>query len=132
MSRETSTVTTFRCNSCGKSQTIGGDFPETVMDEHGWSLNEKILGNAVDLCHECTAELKDFINWEDPATSLSMVCESCRNSQNGKPWTGCTCSDKVISEDFIPCCCAGINPADGEEICEPCANNNHEGCVGPL
>ena len=130
MSRETSKVTTFKCNSCGKSQVIGGDYPEVVMDEHGWVLDQIILGNSVDLCDICTAELKDFIHWED------SVCESCRKSQQGGPWTGCTCPGesavKVIDSDEIPCCCAGINPADGEEICEPCANNNHKGCVGPL
>lgn len=114
MSRETSKITTFKCNSCGTSQVIGGDYPESVMDERGWTIDEEILGNQVDLCADCTAELKDFIRWEDPATSLEIL------------------GSKVIESDEIPCCCAGINPADGEEICEPCANNNHKGCVGPL
>lgn len=134
MSRETSKITTFKCNSCAVTQVIGGDYPESVMDERGWTIDEEILGNQVDLCADCTAELKEFIGWEDP------ICESCRNSQQGKPWTGCTCSGEssvpqespVIDSDLIPCCCAGINPADGEEICEPCANDNHKGCVGPL
>jgi hypothetical protein len=103
MSRETAVVTTYRCNSCGSAETVGGEFPETIMDEKGWAYNQSILGNVVDLCKDCVSELKAFIRWEEPSISLSALGS---------------------------CCCSVLK--DGTSVCEPCAENNHKGCVGPL
>ncbi|AXH47191.1 hypothetical protein SEA_CBORCH11_68 [Mycobacterium phage Cborch11] len=115
MSRETSVVTTYTCNACAEKRVVGGSSPETIMDEAGWSLGLEILGNEVDLCESCTAELKDFINWIDPEIG-----------EYGDPYAA------LLGGDTVICCCAAINPADGEQVCDPCSVGNHTECVGPL
>lgn len=62
MTRETVRATTFACDACRTSQTIGGEQPEVEMEKQGWALEETILTKIVDLCPKCVDELRTLIN----------------------------------------------------------------------
>lgn len=115
MSRETAYVTTFQCNGCSNRETIGGDEPDNVVIKKGWAIDEVVFGMTVDLCPNHVATIKDLIAWKDPAITLP------KDTVGPNYW--------IQPPDQV-CCCGALNPADGDEQCDPCKNGDHVACNG--